>query len=108
MKKALLGIIVILVLGTISICLLIDNIKYERTRDKKLTSPSGKNQIILRYDNLSRPYIFKGNTLIYKYEGSGFNEEVEWQINWITENEINLYYDSENDQFDESYKIIIP
>ena len=43
-----------------------DNLKYDTSRDKVIKSPSGKHSITLRYDYVSRPYIFKNNKLIFE------------------------------------------
>lgn len=40
-------------------------IEYETSRDEVIYSPSGNYSITLRYDYVSRPYIFKDDTLVY-------------------------------------------
>lgn len=84
-----------------------ENLKYEVNRDKTFKFPNGKHQITLRYDYASRPYVFKNGKLIYKYDGPGFNETVDWYIKWLSENEILLYYHSSNERYNEEYHIII-
>ena len=91
----------------LSIFFIKENLKYEVNRDKTFKFPNGKHQITLRYDYASRPYVFKNGKLIYKYDGPGFNETVDWHIKWLSENEILLYYHSSNEQYNEEYHIII-
>lgn len=98
---------IILIILIFCFCLLIDNIKYEVARDEKINSPNKKYTILLRYDYVSRPYIFKNNKVLFKYNGSGFNEKIEWNIKWLSNNQIMLYYDSSDDKYDEVYYITI-
>ena len=59
-KKLVIALIVIILI--IELFLLFrtinDNLKYDTSRDKVIKSPSGKYSITLRYDYVSRPYIF--------------------------------------------------
>lgn len=52
----------------------INEIKYDR--EEIMQSPSDEYSITLKYDYVSRPYIFKDNKMIFKYDGSEFNEIV--------------------------------
>ncbi|MEE0866430.1 MAG: hypothetical protein U0L98_06530 [Clostridia bacterium] len=67
-KKLVIALIVIILI--IELFLLFrtinDNLKYDTSRDKVIKSPSGKYSITLRYDYVSRPYIFKNNKLIFE------------------------------------------
>lgn len=86
----------------------IDDIKYETSRDEIIQSPSGEYSITLRYDYLSRPYIFKDNKLIFETNRPGFNETVYYKVKWESENEIFLYYDLDNEKYkDDNYHIRI-
>lgn len=55
----------ILVLFTLTGCTT-SEIEYETSRDEVIYSPSGNYSITLRYDYVSRPYIFKDDTLVSK------------------------------------------
>lgn len=69
MKKKLVIalIVIILIIGLFLLFRTInDNLKYDTSRDKVIKSPSGKYSITLRYDYVSRPYIFKNNKLIFE------------------------------------------
>jgi len=86
----------------------IKDLKYETSRDKIIYSPSGEYYITLRYDYVSRPYIFKDNKLIFKTNRPGFTETVDFEVEWKSENEIFLYYDLDNEKYkDDRYNIII-
>ena len=65
-------------------------------RTEKYTSPNGTNEIKITYDFASRPSVaYKGKT-IWEYEGSGFNEEVFFHVDWISEDTFILRYDDES------------
>lgn len=69
MKKKLVIalIVIILIIGLFLLFRTInDNLKYDTSRDKVIKSPSGKYSITLRYDYVSRPYIFRNNKLIFE------------------------------------------
>ncbi len=76
------------------------------------TSPQGTNTIIVKYDFVSRPSIFKKGFLwdkkIWQYENSGFMETVTFGVEWISEDQIRFTYDDIYDQYDEEYMITIP
>lgn len=77
------------------------------------TSPEGSNTIIVRYDMMSRPSVYKKMRFrkkkIWKYPGSGFMETVHFGVEWLSEDEIRLEYDDVNhDEYDEEYMIHIP
>lgn len=77
------------------------------------TSPQGTNAIIVKYDFVSRPAVFKKGLLrdekIWSYPNSGFMETVHFGVEWLTENQIRLTYDDvENDEYDEEFIINIP
>lgn len=107
LKKFIIITIFIILILLLSIFFIKENLKYEVNRDKTFKSPNGKHQITLRYDYASRPYVFKNGKLIYKYDGPGFNETVDWYIKWLSENEILLYCHSSNERYNEEYHIII-
>ncbi len=85
-----------------------DNLKYDTSRDKVIKSPSGKYSITLRYDYVSRPYIFRNNKLIFETKKGGFNEDVFFKVEWQSENEILLYIDEHKTKYkDDRYYITI-
>lgn len=106
-RRVLVILCIIIVLATLFGCSVFDNVLYETSRDEVLESPGGEYTLTLRYDYVSRPFIFKENRLIYEYDGPGFNETVSWGIEWVAENEIVLYYDDVKDEYDEEYYIVI-
>lgn len=82
--------------------------KYEISRDEVLQSPNGKYSITLRYDYVSRPYIFKDNKLIFETNKPGFTETVRFKVKWESDNKILLYIDSSKEKYkDERYYISI-
>lgn len=77
------------------------------------TSPDGTNTVIVEYDWVSRPKIYKktwyGKTKIWQYEGSGFMESVGFSVDWVTEEKIRVYYEPyEAGQETEEYFVEIP
>ena len=64
-------------------------------RKETFESPKGTNKVTISYDFASRPSVIYGGETIWKYEGSGFNEEVFFKVDWISENALNLRYDDE-------------
>ena len=85
----------------LSLCLIVFialNVASCGNRREKHTSPNGENTIIVEYDAVSRPHvIFKGD-VIWKYEGSGFNEEAYFDVKWINEDTVKLIYNDESHQ----------
>lgn len=76
-------------------------------------SPEGSNTIIVKYDLLCRPDIFKKGFLldkkIWDYPNSGFMETVHFGVEWISENEFLLTYEDVNHkEYHEEYHITIP
>ena len=88
------GLLILLITSITLIVSVCTNFEYETSRDKIITSPVGSYSLTLRYDHVSRPFIFKDGELIYKYEGPGFTESVEFNIKWISDDEILLYLES--------------
>lgn len=78
-----------------------ENIFFDTARDEIIKSPNGTKSITLRYDYVSRPFIFYKGKEIFSYEAPGFNENAFFEVKWIGENEIRLY----NDQYSEEYFI---
>lgn len=77
------------------------------------TSPGGTNTIIVKYDLVCRPDVFKKGFLrdkkLWSYPGSGFMETVHFGVEWLSENQILLTYnDIRHHEFDEEYVIDIP
>ena len=61
-------------------------------RKEDYSSPNGENKITVEYDLVSRPHVIYNGDVIWKYEGSGFNEEVNFDVEWIDEDTIKLVY----------------
>ena len=94
-KKNIVSILVLLITGLFLLTgCNIDDAKYETSRDEIIQSPNGKYSITLRYDYVSRPYIFKDNKLIFETHEPGYNETVYFKVKWESENKILLYNDS--------------
>ncbi|MBO6194740.1 MAG: hypothetical protein J6O56_00170 [Bacilli bacterium] len=86
----------------------IKDLKYETSRDEIIKSPNGEYTIILRYDYVSRPYIFKDNKLVFETHESGYNETVYFKVKWVSENKIMLYNDSGKEKYkNDKYYITI-
>lgn len=75
-------------------------------------SPQGTNTIIVQYDFMSRPTVYKKRWLwdkeLWSYPGSGFMETVHFDVEWLSEDKIRLSYDDKNDKYDEEFIIEIP
>lgn len=77
------------------------------------TSPEGTNTIVVKYDFVCRPDVFKKGWLwdkkIWSYPNGGFMETVHFSVEWISEYQIRLIYDDiKDDKYDEEYIITIP
>lgn len=76
------------------------------------TSPQGTNVIIVKYDFVSRPSVFKRGLLwdkkLWEYPSPGFTETVVFGVEWISEDQIRFTYDDSCDSYDEEYIITIP
>lgn len=88
-------------------------LEYFSAEREVFTSPGGTNTIILRYDFVCRPTVYKKGLLwdkkIWDYPGSGFMETVHFGVEWLSENEFRLSYDDVNhDEYDEEYIITVP
>ena len=70
------------------------NLKYDTDRDEVIQSPDESYSLTIRYDYVSRPDIYKDGKRIFEYSGSGFMENVYWDIEWVSDNEIMLYIKS--------------
>ena len=75
-------------------------------------SPQGNCTVIIEYDFFSRPTVFQktflGKKQLWAYEGSGFAESVRFQVEWLSEKQLRLFYDDKNDRYDEDFLIAIP
>jgi hypothetical protein len=75
-------------------------------------SPQGTNTIVVQYDLMSRPTVYKKHWLwdkeLWSYPGSGFMETVHFDVEWLSEDKIRLRYDDKNDKYDEEFIIDIP
>ncbi len=76
-------------------------------RQEKYSSPNGENTIIVEYDYASRPSVLYNGECIWEYLGSGFNEEVYFQVEWIDEDTVMLIYrdESHNGRYYEEFEI---
>ena len=78
-------------------------------RKEKHTSPNGVNTITVEYDLASRPSIeYKGDR-IWEYPGSGFNEEVFFNVEWIDDDSFKFIYNDESHsgQYAEEFEIVL-
>lgn len=99
MKKYCILLIMVLQLFLLTAC--------KNNRVETYESPNGTNKITIEYDMVSRPsLIYKGDT-IWEYPGSGFNEEVFFEVTWQTDDSILLKYkdESHDGQYAESFEI---
>ncbi len=76
------------------------------------TSPQGTNTIVVKYDAMSRPEVFKRGWLwdrkIWSYPKGAFMETVHFGVEWLSEDQIQLEYkDVNNEVNDEVYLIVI-
>ena len=92
---------ILILLCAVAVCA--PRICYDWNRNQAFTSPSGQTTIALRYDYVSRPFLFYKGELIFAYDQAGFAETSFFDVEWITENEIRLYCE----QFGEEYFISI-
>lgn len=80
-------------------------------QEQSFTSPSGNIQIIVKYDLVSRPTVYKKdspfNKKIWSYEGAGFMETVYFSEEWISENEFMFRYNDKNDEYDKEFLISV-
>ena len=83
-KNAVLCILVLFILTGCTT----SEIEYETSRDEVIYSPSGNYSITLRYDYVSRPYIFKDDTLVFETNKLGYNETVYFKVEWKSEDRI--------------------
>ena len=95
--------VTILLIGFVKCGLYFKNDFGYDTRDKEFISPTGQTKVLLRYDFVSRPFLFYNGELIFSYKGAGFMESVFFDIEWITEMEIRLY----TEKYDEEYFITL-
>ena len=75
------------------------------------TSPQGTNTVIVEYDYVCKPYVYKktwfGKRHIWTYPGGGFMESVSFSVEWLSEDEIRMIYDDLDDEYDEEFIITI-
>lgn len=76
-------------------------------RQEKYSSPNGENTIIVEYDYVSRPSVIYNGDVIWEYEGSGFNEEVFFNVEWIDDDTVKLTFNDEshNGMYYEEFEI---
>ncbi len=84
----------------------VEELQYDSNSEEAFISPSGEQVVILKYDYASRPFLFHDDEMVFDYlktGRNGFNESVDFEIDWISETEIRLYCE----QYDESYTITL-
>ena len=87
--------------------ILINNVHEKET----FTSPGNTNTIVVKYDSASRPTVYKkklvGNEVIWEYDGTGFNEEVRFNVEWVSEDQFVISYDDSHG-IHEEFDVTIP
>lgn len=82
---------------------------FVNTEQEIFTSPQGTNTIIVQYDFMSRPTVYKKRLLwdkeLWEYPGNGFMETVHFNIEWLSEDKIQISYDDKNEEYDEEFII---
>lgn len=72
------------------------------------TSPQGTNTIIIHYDLVCRPTIYKklpiGKKRIWDYPAGGFMETIHFSVEWLSEDTFRFFLP----EYDEEYTIRIP
>lgn len=80
-------------------------------QEQSFKSPSGDVEIIVKYDFVSRPTVYKKDGLfnkkIWSYDGAGFMETVYFKEEWVSENEFIFRYYDKNDKYNEEYLISV-
>ncbi|MEO1770734.1 hypothetical protein [Candidatus Enterococcus ferrettii] len=80
-------------------------LRYESKFDQSFVSPNNETKIFVRYDYISRPSVFLENGKeIFNYEGPGFMETIQFDVEWLEGDTFILY----NNQVNERYKVEIP
>ena len=111
MRKRIKYIVVaVTLLLAIGLCRSCYNI-FVNTEQEIFTSPHGMNTIIVQYDFMSRPTVYKKRLLwdkeLWAYPGSGFMETVHFNVEWLSEDIIKINYDDKDDEYDEEFVIEI-
>lgn len=80
---------------------------------EEYTSPQKTNTIIVQYDFMSRPTVYKKHWLwdneLWSYPGSGFMETVHFGVEWLSEESFRIFYeDVRDDKYNEDFTITIP
>lgn len=80
---------------------------------EEYTSPKETNTIIVQYDFMSRPTVYKKHWLwdkeLWSYPGSGFMETVHFGVEWLSEESFRIFYeDLRDDKYNEDFIITIP
>lgn len=106
-KRAILIVAVLLILFFVGASLFVSSLKEHDT----FVSPEKTNTIIVEYDFVSRPTVYKKNLLgkekIWEYEGTGFNETVRFDIEWISEDQFRISY-CDSHGITEEFEVAIP
>ena len=100
-----------ILLAMVGLCRRCYNI-FENAEQEVFTSPLGTNTIIVQYDFVCRPTVYKKRLVLDKklwsYPGSGFMESVHFGVEWLSEDRIQISYDDKNDKDEEEGIIEIP
>ena len=95
-------IIVLLLIAVLGIRSCMNFITYD-DRTTYFTSPDEKTVLTLKYDYVSRPFLFYNDELIFEYSRNGFAETIFFEIEWLSERKIRLFCE----QFDEEFFITL-
>lgn len=106
-KRAILIVAVLLILFFVGSSLFVSGLK----EHDAFVSPEKTNTIIVEYDFVSRPTVYKKNLFgkekIWEYEGTGFNETVRFDIEWISEDQFRISY-CDSHGITEEFEVAIP
>ena len=82
----------------------------EYPKEATFKSPSGDKKVVVKQDWVCRPDVYYGKECIFEYDRQGFMEEVVWEVEWVSEDEIILYLASPRNKkyADERYTIELP
>ncbi len=85
---------------------------FENCEQEEYTSPRGTNTIIVQYDFVCRPTVYKKSLIwdkkLWVYPGSGFMETVHFGVEWLSESKFRISYDDLRDKYDEEFIVDIP
>ena len=99
-----------ILLAMVGLCRRSYNI-FKNAEQEVFTSPQSTNTIIVQYDFVCPPTVYKKRLVwdkkLWEYPGSRFMETVHFNVEWLSEDKIRISYDDENDEYDEEFIINI-